>query len=125
MTGWLVLSLVANVVLVAWMLGSARSRQFAKAITELSHELDISSAVHEERKRLRDFYFGLEGVNPNKVAMQRVVLYYQPLFDDPAYVDELWDAALSITDDMHVHDWVDATNEVVDGEYCKECGAMR
>ncbi len=33
--------------------------------------------------------------DPNKVAMQQVVLKYQPDFDDPDYVDELWDAALS------------------------------
>ena len=33
--------------------------------------------------------------NPNKVAMQQVVLRHQPDFDDPDYVDELWNAALS------------------------------
>ncbi len=33
--------------------------------------------------------------DPNKVAMQQVVHRYQPDFDDPDYVDELWDAALS------------------------------
>lgn len=33
--------------------------------------------------------------NPNKVAMQQVVLKWQPDNDDPDYVDELWDAALS------------------------------
>jgi hypothetical protein len=38
---------------------------------------------------------GMVEFTPNKVAMQQVVLRYQPDFDDPDYVDELWDAALS------------------------------
>ena len=33
--------------------------------------------------------------DPNKVAMQQVVLKWQPDNDDPDYVDELWDAAMS------------------------------
>ncbi len=94
-TGWLVLSLVVNMVLIAWMLSSARGRKLGDAITELSHELDILTAVMEERIRLRDLYFGLGDVNPNKVAVQDVVLKYQPLFDDPDYVDELLEAAFS------------------------------
>ncbi len=37
--------------------------------------------------------------NPDKVAMQAVVHRYQPEFDDPDYIDELWNAALGITED--------------------------
>lgn len=33
--------------------------------------------------------------DPNKVAMQQVVMKWQPDNDDPDYVDELWDAAMS------------------------------
>lgn len=50
---------------------------------------NLQSGIKEIMKAARSM------ADPNKVAMQQVVLRYQPDFDDPDYVDELWDAALS------------------------------
>ncbi len=45
------LSLVLNVLLIAGILGSVQGRKLSRAITEISHEIDIYAAVLKERAK--------------------------------------------------------------------------